>query len=636
MRKILNPLFVASFLLAQSFTTAWAAPSTRIQSDSVVIGNGASSSNKNLEFNLNLGAANPKIRANSASSQLEFANDGVNFSGVGSGSGGGTSGKNYLSNPGFETGVGSPWVTSGATATVDTSDFHEGSQSMSLALSAAGSVVQDITSTTNLSGTNLESGAWIKTTKTGVSVCARQNGATLSGSYCNAVPSSGVWTYVSANSVGPALGTSVGIAVVWTVSSGTVQVDQAYVGQATNLSQVSQAKYLGSITISGCTAKWSITTTSSSFQNFPAQTSCVYTPESGSQLQAASTMIPGFIIPSIGPGHLEVVVDAAFENSGYGTQYRFYDGTNSQAAVETSTANQAGGILPGALTGHFNYSTPQTNLAIRLQGFTNTGNVNLYATSNGLPTGLSGASATTTFKVYYFPTQSQSVANACGSTGSCVNHLSAAVTSVCSSTPCAIASQNVPWVSSITRSGTGNYTVNFNSGFFSVAPICSAMTANGAAYLVSAASNTAFNFISTGSGGSSTDSQFSVFCDKQGSDISYIQAPVVVGSVTSNSAGAYRVESYEFRGGASSCTIARQSESGVACVRNSTGNYTVTFGSAFSAIPVCTSAINGFGGTGYVVPFYSISATGLNFGTTTLTSTLTDNVWADIICMGPK
>lgn len=53
------------------------------------------------------------------------------------------------------------------------------------------------------------------------------------------------------------------------------------------------------------------------------------------------------------------------------------------------------------------------------------------------------------------------------------------MTSVCtSSTPgsgiCAISSQSGSWVTSVTRSGTGNYTVNFQSGEFSSPPTCTA------------------------------------------------------------------------------------------------------------------------------------------------------------------
>ena len=48
----------------------------------------------------------------------------------------------------------------------------------------------------------------------------------------------------------------------------------------------------------------------------------------------------------------------------------------------------------------------------------------------------------------------------------------AKVSSTCSSSPCTIAEQSGSWVTSITRGGTGNYTVNYPSGTFATVPTC--------------------------------------------------------------------------------------------------------------------------------------------------------------------
>jgi hypothetical protein len=47
------------------------------------------------------------------------------------------------------------------------------------------------------------------------------------------------------------------------------------------------------------------------------------------------------------------------------------------------------------------------------------------------------------------------------------------ITGPCTSSPCTITSQSGSWISSMTRSSTGNYTVNFQTGIFSGAPSCS-------------------------------------------------------------------------------------------------------------------------------------------------------------------
>lgn len=51
-------------------------------------------------------------------------------------------------------------------------------------------------------------------------------------------------------------------------------------------------------------------------------------------------------------------------------------------------------------------------------------------------------------------------------------------TAACTSSPCTIVSQSGSWVSSVTRTGTGTYTVNFTAGEFTAAPTCTC-TSNG-------------------------------------------------------------------------------------------------------------------------------------------------------------
>lgn len=88
-----------------------------------------------------------------------------------------------------------------------------------------------------------------------------------------------------------------------------------------------------------------------------------------------------------------------------------------------------------------------------------------------------------------------------------------AVTTTCSSSPCTIDSQSGSWVSSITRSGTGVYVVNINSGMFSAAPTCIANFANNVA-----SSNCKAYGASTASvgvycdNGSAVDSKISLIC----------------------------------------------------------------------------------------------------------------------------
>ena len=127
------------------------------------------------------------------------------------GGGGGNSGKNYLANAGFE-GGNSGWTISGATNAVNTSDFHDGVQALTITPTGAGSILQSATPAPNLFGSNLESGMWVKTSKTDVELCALSSGNETG---CQNVSASNQWTYVSANQAGPVQGQTIGVKLKW-------------------------------------------------------------------------------------------------------------------------------------------------------------------------------------------------------------------------------------------------------------------------------------------------------------------------------------------------------------------------------------------------------------------------------------
>lgn len=88
---------------------------TSFATDKLKVGKKTSAGDKVIEFESNLGAANPKIRVNPATAQVQFANDGVNYVGIGSGSGSGGGGINVLQNAGFESGITNGWTNTGGT-----------------------------------------------------------------------------------------------------------------------------------------------------------------------------------------------------------------------------------------------------------------------------------------------------------------------------------------------------------------------------------------------------------------------------------------------------------------------------------------------------------------------------------------
>ncbi len=77
------------------------------------LGDGNPALDKKVIFNQGT-SPYPTLKWNSASSTLQFSNDGVTFSDLGSGSGSGQ-GFNVLVNPDFESGIVQGWTNSGGT-----------------------------------------------------------------------------------------------------------------------------------------------------------------------------------------------------------------------------------------------------------------------------------------------------------------------------------------------------------------------------------------------------------------------------------------------------------------------------------------------------------------------------------------
>lgn len=89
-------------------------------------------------------------------------------------------------------------------------------------------------------------------------------------------------------------------------------------------------------------------------------------------------------------------------------------------------------------------------------------------------------------------------------------------TSICSSSPCTIYRQMGSWIDSVTRSGTGTYTVNFKAGTFTDTPDCYTSTqfqgSNAYAFIRPTSSTAAVVLSYNFAGNTSTDAEFSIMC----------------------------------------------------------------------------------------------------------------------------
>lgn len=82
----------------------------------------------------------------------------------------------------------------------------------------------------------------------------------------------------------------------------------------------------------------------------------------------------------------------------------------------------------------------------------------------------------------------------------------------CSSSPCTIGSQSGSWLTSVTRTGTGAYTLNIASGTFSASPACVITTDDDEVKNAGGFSATAFPFITLSAGVASDTARMNIHC----------------------------------------------------------------------------------------------------------------------------
>ena len=317
---------------------------------------------------------------------------------VGSGAGSGA-GVSILDNGGFEDSAsGSFTLGTGTTAATSTSDKFEGLQSTTLSIvnSGADVISQSVTPAIALAGNNLEHAIRYKTSLTNAVLCALNAGVEVS---CVNLPASTTWQQALVNFPAPASG-SIGIKVKTTsATTGTLQIDDTYVGIARNLGTVSQATVYGGI-VWPYAALCSWNASASSFATFPPDTDCG-TPTLIGNAVSPSTKVPGIKFSSLPPGRYMIVATGSIlnETAGQTAVLRFTDGTNS--TQEQLCMGNANAIGCGAITGYLEYSTPQTNVTIELQQKSGGAGISIYNRT------VSGIDSQFNMYVYRYPLASE-------------------------------------------------------------------------------------------------------------------------------------------------------------------------------------------------------------------------------------
>ena len=306
-----------------------------------------------------------------------------------------TGNTNILVNSGFEHSIPTTgWTLTNATASADTTNQVEGKKALSLSLTGALSVVQDSTiNAANLVGLQGVARIKIKTSDVdGLQVCARNAGVTQT-SLCINIPKDGAWKEINIPYILTA--TSNGIAITSTGTTGTVKLDDGFVGTSAPFQNVNGAKLVGAVTITGCAATWS--TASTTFASYATQTGCTYT--TSGQALAPSTNIPAIKFASLSAGDYRLEYEGTTQaaNSNLAAYYQFSDGTNTAretSAIFATSSSVASNTLSQSIT----YSTAQSNITLEIKGKADSGGTNRIYGTTTFPA---------TIKVWYFPPESK-------------------------------------------------------------------------------------------------------------------------------------------------------------------------------------------------------------------------------------
>ena len=425
-------------LLAFASAALAAQTPTQFRTDSILWGKSGSTANKSLLFDFGLGASNPSLFSDNATNALnynknifnlgdgtsalkkilantggspapaisfnstngdwEFSNDGTNFSSFGSGSGSGA-GINILANPGFETGVSQGWTNTGGTfAPATGSNILIGRGSAAFTASATGQSFQSTL-------TVIPNGLYGQPCAASMLYLGGSSNLTfevLDGSSnvlaTQVLTAATVPTTVSVPLICPSSG-SMQVVVSSSAASALLAADQMTLG--TNpLSQVAQSQLLGAVSISGCAAPWSNTTTS--FSAFAAQTGCVYTTVGSAQ--APGSMIPAITFPSIPAGELILQYEGTTESTtqSHSSYFQFTDGTNVARETSVIISSAGGTIESNGLFQSIKYTTPQSNVTLQIYSKVDSGGTaRIYSTA--VNPGV--------IKVYFFPASPNTAVN---------------------------------------------------------------------------------------------------------------------------------------------------------------------------------------------------------------------------------
>ena len=460
----------------------------------------------------------------------------------------------------------------------------------------------------------------------------------------------------------------------------TINIANVYYGRATNIGTTAQAKLIGTVTVTGCATPWS--TTSTTYASFATVASCSYA-VTGEAL-APTTNIPAIRFASLPPGEYKVEYEGAlYTIATAGRQdadFQIFDGTNQDRETSAISGTSVGDFKPNFMAS-YSYTAPKNNITLEVRA----------KTSNSQTTQIYGTTSRPgVIRVYYFPSASQQVynqsltpiywsgahANTCSWTGNSATFADFVADATCTLTE--RLNKNIGTVNTsgavlpaitftpprlgaykITVTGSAyhpNSTANYmfrmfdgtnelasaagvdgdaapaaGGGSFTLTGIYNATSLNAATIKLQAATSISGLVVQNTLGQGVALDWTILSLDQQ------FPAPILVGSVTSNSSVAERMERlYATNSGVPA--ISDQSGSWVTSLTdNGTGDTSINYSlGTFSSAPVCTcSAVDTVGGAFQGCTIYSTTTTETRVRTYNDAGTLVDKNFM-VLCMGPR
>jgi hypothetical protein len=424
----------------------------------------------------------------------------------------------------------------------------------------------------------------------------------------------------------------------------------------------SQARRIGSIKYAGASScVWF--TGSTSFGNYSADTDCSNPTVTGIA-SAPGTKIPAIVLTGAPKGTYYFVATGGFYKAGAvdaAIQYRFSDGTNVSTPGQLYSSTGIGGTH--TIAGTIEYTTDQSSVTVNVQGRTGSAsnNANIAADVAGV--------TEFSIDVFYFPLSSETVIRAensdydwtsytptfagmgtvgtvnmfhkrVGDTlfirGSWVNGtVSATTASITLPNSLTIDSTKVPVIQKV---GDGFRSPNTVSG------VAVLGTGSGSVLQFSLIANASVNPNVAQLGNAIFGSSEAVYIDAAIPITGWSnngRAPLLVGSITSNTSGLERIERANITINGASSAINSQSGTWISSLTNNSSNKQTAnlVSGMFSATPTCVCTVQYSSASGYNCTIESASTSAVaiqTFDLATPSAAFAASFTVNLICMGPR